>query len=326
MPTSLERFARVARQAYPARSIKSAADRALFVMRSTECFAAASAWYAWLEEPLMAPVARANASLYKKIIRPYLTPRCSNDAKLAILQEHYRFLSSRLSRTAFLDMCSRDGLLLLRFTTADGNAFQLRCLSDGKFRKEGEHSLVLFSERHDMPVSTMTFVLLREPGGARVLLIGGTQGLPKRADKSVIKDVTKSLHGLRPRAFLLFLAQQLATAWELDGIRALSNATHVSRHRDYALNRARRPRLAYDEFWTESGGTLAADGLYDLPAKHVARGMHEIKTNKRSLYQQRYTLLDRLAIALQLAFERIGLVHARTPAAAPREETALAES
>lgn len=316
-PASVKRFVRAARRVYPKSGLKDAADRALFVMRSVSCHPAADEWYAWLDEPLMAPVARANPSLYKKIIRPYLTPGCTNDEKLSILRAHYRYLSSQVTRSAFLDICSRNGLELARFNTSDGDSFRLRCLSDGKFRKEGEHSLVLFSERHDVPVSSMTFVLRRQTDGACVLLIGGTQGLPKRADKSVIKDVTKSFHGLRPRAFLLFVAQQLGAAWHLDGIRALGNATHVSRHRDYALNRARRPRLAYDELWLESGGVPAEDGLYDLPRRHASRSMSEIKTNKRSQYQQRYALLDRLAVVLQLGLARLGVADVSPPPAAP---------
>ena len=304
---SIRRFANVGRKLYSKSTLKGLADRTLFVLRSMSCFATADEWYAWLDTPLMTPVARANPSLYKKIIRPYLTPGLTNVEKLSSLQEHYRFLSSRLTRSAFTDVGTEHGLELLRFTTVDGSTFQLRCLSDGKFRKEGEQSLVLFSERHDVRVGSMTFVLVRQANGARVLLIGGAQGLPKHTDKSVIRDVTKSLHGLRPRAFLLFVAQQLATAWQLGGLRALGNATHVSRHLDYTLNRARRPRLAYDEFWLESGGALAGDGLYDLPARHIARQMSDIKTNKRSLYQQRYALLDRFAVALQLGFARTGI-------------------
>ena len=82
---------------------------------------------------------------------------------------------------------------------------------------------------------------------------------------------------------------------------------HVSRHGDYALNRARRPRLDYDAFWQESGGVLSSDGIYNLPARHVARRLSDIKANKRSLYRHRYAMLDQLAVVLQLGLTRVGM-------------------
>jgi uncharacterized protein VirK/YbjX len=131
------------------------------------------------------------------------------------------------------------------------------------------------------------------------MLIGGSQGLPADADKNIIKEVSKILHGLRPKALLLFVAQEIARTWQLDGIRAASNQTHISRHSDYALNRTRRPKLSYDEFWTESGGTRSGDDYYDLPMHFIRRSDAEIKSSKRSLYHKRYQLLDQLSTDIQ---------------------------
>jgi hypothetical protein len=61
-------------------------------------------------------------------------------------------------------------------------------------------------------------------------MVGGWVTKPK---------VAKSLHGLRPKALLVFVAQELAQAWNLRAIRAVSNALHMSQHRDYRLNRSR---------------------------------------------------------------------------------------
>ena len=304
---AVSRIVGAARSAFPGSALHHAVERSLFVSRSLACFPVASTWYAWLDTPLMAAVTRTNTSLFRKIIRPYLTPQWSNVQKLATLRSHYQFLSTRLTRAAFLDVCTRNGVLLLRFAAADGTVIQLRCVTDGKYRKEGEQSLMVYSERHGVTVSTLTFVLDQQADGPWIMIIGGTQGLPRGTDKRVITEINKSLHGLRPRALLLFVAQQLATAWRLDAIRAVSDAVHVSRHGDYALNRARRPRLDYDAFWQESGGVLSSDGIYNLPARHVARRLSDIKANKRSLYRHRYAMLDQLAVVLQLGLTRVGM-------------------
>ena len=247
----------------------------------------------------MAAAVRANPMLYRKIIRPYLNPGWTTDRKLQVLTAHHEYVATRLVRVPFLKACTLEGLPLLSMAY-EGEEFQVRGVSDQKFSKEGELTLVLFSTKYNCYVSSLTFVIVkRDSGPGPVMIIGSSQGLPAHADKNIIKEVSKLLHGLRPKALLLFAAQEIARSWQVDSIRAASNKTHISRQSDYALNRTRRPKLAYDEFWEESGGVRGADDYYDLPLHLVRRSDAEIKPNKRSLYHQRYRMLDRLSTELQ---------------------------
>ena len=307
---TIRMFAHHARAVYPAATLKGASERLLFVVRSLRCFPSAQAWYAWLAEPLLAPIARVQPNLYKKIIRPYLTPDCTNRRKLRILREHHEFVASRLSRSAFLAACTPEGVLLMTFATRDGEVLHLRGITDGKFSKEGELTLVLYSETRGSRISSLTFVVTRWSASGWALVIGGMQGLPRNTHKSVITEVTKSLHGMRPKALLLFAAQQVADVWRLDAIRGVGNRAHVSCHLDYALNRIRRPVLSYDGFWTESGGVRRADGFFDLPLAHLPRADGEIRPNKRSAYRQRYAMLAELSTGIRTSLANL----------APREE------
>ena len=293
------RYYAVARAVYPKLSMSDRADSLLFVLRSLRCHPYANDWFDWLEEPIMAPAVRLNPMLYRKIIRPYLHPHWTTERKLRVLEMHYKYVAARLTRVPFLKTCTPEGLTLLRIS-CDDEELHVRCLNHQKFSKEGELTVVLFSTKYNCYVSSLTWVIVeRQFTPDHDLIIGGSQGPPADAPKNLIKESTKLLHGMRPKALLLFVTQEIAKAWQLDRIRAASNKTHISRHSDYALNSTRRPKLAYDEFWEESGGKRANDDFYDLPLHHVRRSDAEIKSNKRSLYRQRYTLMDCLANDIQ---------------------------
>ncbi len=289
----------VARAVYPKPSLKAVAERLLFILRSIRCYPQANHWYEWLNKGSLAPVSQTNPILYKKIVRPYINPSWTVAQKLLVLKTHYTFLADHLSASAFLQSCTPTGHALLNLVHED-EQLQVRWVSDPRYSKEGELSLVLTSAKYRCYVSSLTFVILkRSTGPGYLMLIGATQGLPPDAHKDIIKEISKQLHGLRPKALLLFIAQEVANIWQLKELKATSNKLHISRHRDYALNSTRRPNLSYDSFWEESGGKIDPVGYYDLPLQLVRRSDAEIKSNKRSLYHRRYQLLARLTADLQ---------------------------
>lgn len=299
---SLRLFSNAAASVYPMSTWRGQQERALFFARSVAHWSAADEWYRLLAGPL-AMAAAANVSLYTKVIRPYLHPHTSPTETLRMLQTHYHYVTQRLHPDEFIAICSRAGRRLVSLETENGLAFDLRLLSDGKYRKEGEHSLVLTTGIDDTPVAALTFVLVSGANEQVQLLIGGLQGTERGIGKSLTKEVTKALNGLRPKSLLLIGAQQIACHWGVSAIRATSNATHISRHRAYRLNRERRPALRYDDFWRECGGVLDDDGYFTLPLTATRRSADEIKPNKRALYQRRYAMLTGVAAAMAHALK-----------------------
>lgn len=293
---TLRNFHAAARAVHPELSLKGSADRLLYLLRCAFCYPQARAWHAWLQEPLMAPAVRANPMLWRKIVRPYVSPWWTKVQTLQVMKGHFEFVAERLNRGAFLESCTPGGLILFKFTGHRGKELRVRWVNDPKFSKEGELSLVLDYGEDRVLASSITGVILRVGSSTRcTLVIGGTQGPDIGTDKDIIRDIAKELHGLRPKALLLFALQQVAQVWQLERILATGNRAHISRHIDYALNRRRRPTLTYDEFWQESGGRRRADGYYDLPLDYIRRSGAEIKPNKRSLYKLRYEMLDRIS-------------------------------
>jgi uncharacterized protein len=293
MPT-LNTYFDIARTLHGERSVGATSRRLLFVWRSLMAAPESGEWYEQLSSGPFARAALENPSLYRKIVRPYLTWRTTDREKLRILREHCRLLSEVLAPDAIVRAFSGEGIPLAAITGRGDRGFSVRLLSDGKYRKEGEHSVVLVDTESGMRVSTMTFVTDRMDG-QRTLFIGGMQGLSKGAPKSIITDATKALNGMRPKALLLFGLRCVAECWEVQRLMATGNAIHVSRHRDYALNRIRRPRLTYDSFWLECGGRMRDDGFIDVPLEQPIRDDQHIPVGKRSAYHRRYAMLDDLS-------------------------------
>jgi uncharacterized protein VirK/YbjX len=301
---SIQRYFDVARTVHKDRGKSNTFRLLVFAGRSLLAAPYSDEWYAQLAKPPFAEAAASNPSLYRKIVRPYLTCRTSDAEKLRILREHCALLSSVLDARSVVRAFSSEGIPLARIVGRDGRHFSVFLLSDGKYRKEGEHSLVLVDGDTGVRISTMTFVTDRD-GGGRTMLIGGMQGLPKGVDKSVISASTRALHSMRPKALLLFGLRTVARAWRIDNLRAIGNAVHVSRHHDYALNRIRRPRLNYDDFWIESGGEMRDDGFIDLPLAPPLRDDRHIPTGKRATYHRRYEMLSGVAYAIRVTLDTL---------------------
>jgi uncharacterized protein len=71
----------------------------------------------------------------------------------------------------------------------------------------------------------------------------------------------------------------------------VSDSNHIYQH----FQKRKALQTSYDEFWLECGGTLSADGMFDLPATFVSREIATLKVNKRQMYRRRYEMLADLA-------------------------------
>jgi hypothetical protein len=146
----------------------------------------------------MAAIADANPCLYKKIVRPYLTPSCTKSQKIAMIRAHYEFLARHMSHADMVAVSSMPGLPLLKIAGKDGEPYRVVLQSESKFNKEGEITLALYSQQHNLRVYSLTFLVTSHDGTDHLMMIGATQGLARGASKDIIKAVAKSLHGLRP--------------------------------------------------------------------------------------------------------------------------------
>ncbi len=290
---------RVARSVYPKKTWDSRGQRLLFLLRHLVQYANSRRWIEYLSRPGMAAVADQNPSLYRKSIRPYVSKNWPGFVKVDAMIHHYEFLRNRTTPDVFARLCSAAGADVAILPVKGGDRLTVRLRYDSKFRKEGETTLELLSEKHRCRVFCLTFVLAADARGQPCLIIGAVSGLTPGADKNVIKDTTKAMFGLRPKALLLVVLQRLARFWNVQAIFGVGSLTHTSRHPAYALNRSRHFEITYDEFWREVGGALRSDGLFSLPLVFVERHPLTIESHKRSLYRHRYAWIRELHAMLR---------------------------
>ncbi len=150
----------------------------------------------------------------------------------------------------------------------------------------------------DSGLSLSTLVLELVPDGGRMgLFITGLQFGSDPRTRGLIRDTTREMYGLRPKALAFWSVQQLAAIWNISRIGAAGGGA-----RALLSGLTAGP----DQFWRECDGRSLADGNWELPLRMAVRSRAELKPNRRSMYESRYAMLKRLrpgllAAALALA-------------------------
>lgn len=306
-PGLIGTLVRTAGQVYPFAGVRRLKDKSKYVARGLLTPRLTRAWFEILDQPELEPFRRWHPRLFSKLQRPYLHRQLKPAAALAALRAHYEFIVKTFSGAAIEQVCQREGVKLATLTVPEVGDFSVRLAYRSKFEKEGEFTLGLIDERSQQIWFTLSFTIWKE-SPPRELFIGGLQGVQQNNLREDVVAITRGMHGLRPKALLLFTAQQIAAAFDLAAIRATSDDLNV--FRDLRL-RHKKVVASYDEFWTDSDGKLAADGLFTLPARFEPRPVSELKPNKRSLYKKRYAMLEILGAQMQTSLRGLGKTAAR---------------
>lgn len=247
-------------------------------------------WFTFLEEPAVRPFVAANPRLAFRPMGTYLSRRWGWAKRLKVIRDTYLFADA--TGGAFREALLREGgILLARYPLEKMGALTLHMRADAQFRKEGEAGVFLTFEGLEGAVSSFAFSLERQPVGW-VCYVGALQGR-KGGDEETIKAATKAMHGLRPKALMAFVAQEIARSLRVSALLGVGNGIHVARARVFGP--ARKVLFDYDALWLEMGGQPGDDGWFRLPLKAQRRAAEEVKPQKRSMYARRFALMDALS-------------------------------
>ena len=267
--------------------------RAKYVMRGLAFARYTTEWFEFLQTPGMAYIVNHHPHLFHKLQRPYLHCASSTTERLKTLKAHYQFVQTRFSPSLMKEVFAPAGKVLFEMDVKDAGVLEARLLL-GNMQKEGDLTISLRKKPSNQRVGFLSFSVWKCDQDRPEIFIGGLQGDKQTAEAEVVA-FTRGLYGLRPKALLFFILQQLAAAWQIQNIRAVSDEKHIYRH----FQTRREVNASYDAFWAESGGTLAADKFFDLPPAFVLREISTIRVNKRQLYRRRYAMLDGIAAQIQ---------------------------
>ena len=152
---------------------------------------------------------------------------------------------------------------------------------------EGFWALELRYKPHNQLIYLLTFGKLDD-----ALLIAVVQGPNFEGAKELVKQLTKSCHGLRP-AYLMVEAMKLLT--QILGYQKLFGIPQKYQNKS-RLVQSKRYVVDYDAIFSEAGGK--AGHYWTLPLQED-RDLESIPSKKRSMYRKRFAMLDSLGEIMQ---------------------------
>ena len=259
-------------------------------------------WFEQMGHSQYLPFLEVNPRLALKPTRVYMSTRWKMTKKIKVLQDTYNFIhySGPFLQNSLL---RPDGDVIAQTDLGKHGNATIVLSYDSRFRKEGELVLSLWISSVTRAIAFLSFSLESHPDGACSCYIGCLQGGKEGNQKDDVVTASKAMHGLRPKAALVFAVQEMARAFgarELLGVgndiqaHRRKHIVHIPFFHDYTFD--------YNATWTDVGGTPDKEGWYRLPLETYRHPREEIKTNKRSMYLKRYAMMDNFAHQINSRF------------------------
>lgn len=236
----------------------------------------------------LAIIIQNHPNIYYKPFRPYLACSMHINKKIEHIKSHYKYLPTKFSGDFVRAIYDFSSIELTRIALEDLGNFGLTLSYIGQLGKEGEMVLSLVDENQNR-IYSMVFSFYSYENEL-FIVVGGIQGSLNSSD--LIRNLTKKIHGLRPRNLLIFALRAIAGAIGADKIIAIcekeheDNCSRTSRDGEF--------QAQYNTYWEEEGG-IAKGIWFEIPVNETRKTYEEISSNKRSMYNKRYAMMDSLS-------------------------------
>lgn len=267
-------------------------NRIKFFLRGLLTFPYTLKWLYFLDN-----VPEYKAFLYEtprlstKLHRPYLFSYSSLKERLQILTFHYLFQKKIFSPALQQLLLSKKAFELARFLGKNASEYKIILSQNLILEKEGELYLQLNVGENSL--CTISFCFYETSNGVAIL-IGGLQG-SKHEDYNLIKEATKSCHGLFPKKIAFEALMTLSDALGINIIHAVSNEAHIFKHWRYN----KEIFADYDSFWLELGAHKIDKRLFEFTEPVYHKPLEMIESKKRSEYKKRQLLLSEIKAQIE---------------------------
>lgn len=225
---------------------------------------------------------------------PYIHAQWSMEERFNSLVEHHRLVTSfpllMIPVGLRRDLCALDDIESGLSIVLDRPQWFLR---------EGEVSLNLFLG--DVRLYTIAFNLERTPSGAVGVAVGGIQGRSIDNAKDTYAQLTKAMHGVRPRDFLISVLSLLCEEFGIESARGISDDFRHHRSDYFGVGGKTTSSADYDGIWLDRSGALEADGFFHFVPKLVERPLEDVPSKKRAMYRRRGEFYERLRAEVRRA-------------------------
>ncbi|WP_261817975.1 VirK/YbjX family protein [Vibrio gallicus] len=240
--------------------------------------------------------------LLEKALKPYLYVDIPASVRMQHIEENFGFLNQTFGKNIEQAFVS-GGQVLLNLTDSKEQEYKV-VLFDGEMR-EGSLGLRLVNHL-DQAIYSITFNLTTTP--EKTIHIGALKGPSDEVEdrNQVIKTLTRSFHGLRPKALMVELALFFGRSLGYNKAVGVSNKGHIYQALRYKGSKAKAVTFNYDELWEEYGATRVDNYRYEIPTVPERKDPSTLeKRNKRRLYTKRYAWLDELETQLSNKVETL---------------------
>jgi uncharacterized protein VirK/YbjX len=300
---TLGRVHRLGRAMHPTLTLSSLKHQVILLSRAVVLFGDIRKWYGISDNPLLTLALKRFPLMSGMIYWPYINHRWPMKRRLAAIDQHFRMLGGSARIIAHATFEEVEVALIEEYVG-------LRLVLDKAewFLREGEIVLNLFVR--DQRYYSIAFTIGLD-AGQPLVLVGAIQGSNSEAAQGVYRDITHALHGMRPRDLLMVALKLLCGELGIRRIWAVSSDYRQHNSPYFGKSHKEKVLVAYDEVWTEHGGTLLENGFFEIPATVRYKDMSEIPTRKRATYRRRYQMLDKLELDIRTSCAK----HATQPLA-----------
>jgi len=281
---------RYAQREYPEHN--DVGSRVRFYLRSLFSLQPTALWFQLLDQhPFLRKCLKHEPEMSEKLHRPYRRAGFTCMERFRLLRDHIK-VCERLGWSELMASFYGKPLEIACFADRNGHPFRLILARPGQFGKEGEIAMHLMDGEVRLYSTCFSF---RLDNGLQELDIGSIQG-PSMADaRQRIRDLTRDLHGLRPRSLILECLRAIASSSGCSRLRAVGNSNHIYR----SLRKRRSIAFDYDAFCKEEPGTVQDGRDWLIPVQLEVRPLNEIPSKKRAEALRRRTLLVELGNQIQ---------------------------
>jgi hypothetical protein len=228
-------------------------------------------WLRFLKtHPLLRDVVPSPASFLGKIHLPYLSTALTCTGRVALLMKHYDSLLNA-GFGSLVRQAVQKPLTLCVFNGKSGTSYELQLSALETGRQDGELLLRLVSD--DACVYSVACVLTASQGKP-ALMVGGLAGMLSQGRSRGIKQVTRDLHGCRPKDLMVALARDLGRCFGCATTLLIGNGNRIPPAEKYVCKKS----SDYDLTWRELHAAPRADGDYELPCAAVEEALERARS------------------------------------------------
>lgn len=250
-------------------------------------------WARFLKhDPVLNAVAKIAPHLLTRVNKPYLSPQLSRTDRIDLLTDHYRMVV-KAHYGELLRKAAARPQILHELTGKSDVPYQLTLSAIDASRRDGDLTLRLISKGKIIYTASFVFTMI---DGLPCMRIGGFQGLLATDRLLRIKQITRDLHGCRPRDMMLHALREIGHSFGCAKLVLIGNGNKLP----CAPARVCRKSSDYDQLWKEWHAARRNDGDYEMPCVAAS----DDDSLAASEPGKRTQLLRELAAALRMRLER----------------------